>query len=284
MQNYNSKDQTSHDTNSDTSRQVATGDLTSPDSRDDSNENTVNQSNYTMTLQEAHAEFVKAALPISERTASRYCEMGKIDCLKIDPDSRELTNGRHFSYVVNPASLGEQFERMRERRELETRRSDMASHVATPVMPSLDTSSDDMTRHVKSVGLQESSGGFNEVTTPDNVAPLSKATTDNSGLLEELNKLRNENETLKAGESKLIRDKEIAEGIRNSVEVMAAKNNSEWRANVEELTSALAESQYKLGGAEGQLRAIGAPKERGSETNLSAPKKGSLTKIFRPFS
>jgi hypothetical protein len=280
MQNNHSHDQTGHDTSSDTSRQVATSGLASPDS----NKNAVNQSNYTMTLQEAHAEFAKAALPISERTASRYCEMGKIDCLKIDPDSRELTDGRHFSYVVNPASLGEQFERMRERRELETRRSDMSSHVATPVMPRLDASSDDMSRHVKPLRLQESSEDFIEMTAADNVEPLSKATADNSILLEELNKLRNENETLKAGESKLIRDKEIAEGIRNSVEVMAAKNNSEWRANVDELTSALAESQYKLGGAEGQLRAIGAPKERGSETNLSAPKKGSLTKIFRPFS
>ncbi|MBT8138167.1 MAG: hypothetical protein KJP25_00220 [Gammaproteobacteria bacterium] len=241
-----------------------------PDNPEDSASVIASQENYTMTVTEAHAVFTKVGLPISERTVSRYCARGRIDCLKIDPESGEITDGKHFSYVINPGSLNKQFERMREKRDLEKRRADRSSHDLPIVSASRDVSSDDMTSQNTSESPDALNADSIEMIRPDTVKPLSNNVTSEKGVwVTKVEKLRKEIELLRANESKLIRDKEIAEGIRHNVEEMARKNDGEWRANLKEVTSALTASQHKLGGAEAQLRALQPPKGNGSK-NFSA--------------
>lgn len=275
MQNNHSHDQTGHDTNSDTSRLVATGVSTSPDNREDTNKNALNQANYTMTIQEAHAEFEKAALPISERTASRYCEKGKLDCLKIDPDSREVTDGKHFNYVVNPASLSKQLERMREKRELENRRSDIASHVETPTAPPHDMSSYDKPSHDTSEPVQQLNEDFIKMTEPDTVEVVSEVF---------ITPLKNENL-----EAKLVEATTKIAALETSLLNERIEKSAAYQVRDEvikqssALVDKLSDSQYKLGGAEVQLRALGTPQKYGSEANSDDQKKKSLTERFNPF-
>lgn len=246
-----------HDRGNDLSGQVMTTVATAPDNRDDSNSSAVNKASHTMTLTEAHAEFANAGLPISERTTSRYCARGKIDCLKIDPETGEETDGKHFTYVVNPGSLAKQFARMHEKRELENRRLDMSRQGASPVSTSPDMSSDDMSRHDMSEPVQALNKDFIEATqlgTVDTVAePVAAAQED----LEK--KLKEAQQQISDLEKQLI-DTEIEKRAAFSVRDLVVKQSSE-------LADKFGDTKYQLGAAEAQLQALEAPKNHGSETH-----------------
>ena len=75
-------------------------------------------SRYSMLAEEALVEFQKAGLPIKLRTIQRYCWRGKLDCIKIDPDTREPTEGGSGVYLIDPASILPRIEQLLDRKEL----------------------------------------------------------------------------------------------------------------------------------------------------------------------
>jgi hypothetical protein len=74
-------------------------------------------SRYTMTAEEAVAEFRKAGVPVKLRSVQRYCRRQKLDCIKIDPDTREETDAGNGIYLIDPASVPRRIEQMLDRKE-----------------------------------------------------------------------------------------------------------------------------------------------------------------------
>ena len=74
-------------------------------------------SRFTLTVDQVAEQFATAGLPISQRTVQRYCSSGKIDCIRIDPDSRLPTEKNAYTFLIDPASLTKRMEELRERRE-----------------------------------------------------------------------------------------------------------------------------------------------------------------------
>jgi hypothetical protein len=75
------------------------------------------QSRYTMTAEEAVAEFRKAGVPVKLRSVQRYCRRQKLDCIKIDPDTREETDAGNGIYLIDPVSIPRRIEQMLDRKE-----------------------------------------------------------------------------------------------------------------------------------------------------------------------
>lgn len=75
-------------------------------------------SRYSLTPVEALAKFTEAGLKIKLRTVQRYCRRKKIDCIKIDPETQELTDQDHGVYLVDEASVTKRIGTMLDRQEL----------------------------------------------------------------------------------------------------------------------------------------------------------------------
>ena len=73
-------------------------------------------SRYSLTAEAASLRFSDAGVPRSPRTVMRYCQVGHLDCIKIDTENRER-------YLVTPDSV--------ERRIDELLSVDLSRHVAT---------------------------------------------------------------------------------------------------------------------------------------------------------
>jgi len=254
---------TSHDMlGQELSRQDASPAMTGSDSHDVKNFSAVNKANYTMTIAEAHREFGAVGLPISERTASRYCEKGKMDCLKIDPDTGEITTGKHFNYVINPGSLQKQFERMREKRELENRRVDMTRQILSPPSSRHDASEHVEAKQDTSESVQNLNEDFFRMTAPDTPYAVSKPaeiTAPAEPDVELSKSLDERDKKIKDLEKELINmeiEKRVAYKVRD--EIMEQSKA---------LVDKISDSQYNLGAAESQLKSLMAPKEHESENH-----------------
>ena len=90
-------------------------------------------SRFTLTVDQVAEQFATAGLPITQRTVQRYCSSGKIDCIRIDPDTRLPTEKNAYTFLIDPASLSKRMEELRERREF--------------VTPTGDASPGDTSRH-----------------------------------------------------------------------------------------------------------------------------------------
>ncbi len=114
---------------------VATGHEETRQSRD--------TSRFTLTVDQVAEQFADAGLPISQRTVQRYCSSGKIDCIRIDPDSRLPTEKNAYTFLIDPASLTKRMEELRERREFISPTDDASA----PDLPRHDGTRRDETRH-----------------------------------------------------------------------------------------------------------------------------------------
>ncbi len=100
-------------------------------------------SRYTLTVDQVAEQFAEAGLPISQRTVQRYCSSGKIDCIRIDPDSRLPTEKNGYTFLIDPASLTKRMEELRERREFVS----PTGETSAPDTPRHDGTRRDETRH-----------------------------------------------------------------------------------------------------------------------------------------
>ncbi len=123
------------DTTDDIPGHVATGHEETRQSRD--------ASHFTLTVDQVAEQFAEAGLPISQRTVQRYCSSAKIDCIRIDPESRLPTEKNAYTFLINPASLTKRMEELRERREFISPTDDASA----PDLPRHDGTRRDETRH-----------------------------------------------------------------------------------------------------------------------------------------
>jgi len=74
-------------------------------------------SRYTMTVAEAVIEFENYGCPITDRTVQRYCQAGKLRVVRVEPDTRQLTERDPYMFLIDPASVRERVAILVEMRE-----------------------------------------------------------------------------------------------------------------------------------------------------------------------
>ena len=74
-------------------------------------------SRYTMTVAEAVIEFENYGCPITDRTVQRYCQAGKLRVIRVEPDTRQLTERDPYMFLIDPASVRERIAILVEMRE-----------------------------------------------------------------------------------------------------------------------------------------------------------------------
>src|SRR5947199_10623143 len=97
--------------NDDVSRQVATSD----------------DSDFTLTIDDALELYARAGLPRTPRSIQRYCAKGHLDCRRIETPFGD-------KYMISPTSVAKHIAYIEEVRPVATGR-DEPRHVATPVAP-----------------------------------------------------------------------------------------------------------------------------------------------------
>jgi len=74
-------------------------------------------SHYTMTVAEAVIEFANFGCPITDRTVQRYCQAGKLRVIRVEPDTRQLTQRDPYMFLIDPESVKERVAILVEMRE-----------------------------------------------------------------------------------------------------------------------------------------------------------------------
>ena len=83
---------------------------------------------YTMTPDQAAEDFATGGIPVSLRSVQRYCQTGKLDCVRIDPDTRELTSKKNYDYMIDPNSIPKRLEQLREKADFKSTSSGVRPH------------------------------------------------------------------------------------------------------------------------------------------------------------
>ena len=105
-------------------------------------------SKYTYSVADAVLAFHEASMSITDRTVQRYCHSGKLRALRVDPDTRQLTDKDNYLFLIDPASIPERVAQLREKQEFVS-----PTVVATrPVMSRPDMTSHDKSEPVAPVG------------------------------------------------------------------------------------------------------------------------------------
>ncbi len=106
-------------------RQVSPADETQPDT-----------SRYRLTIDEASQLFAAAGVPRSARTITRFCQLGDLDCLRVETE-------KNFKWLVDEASAEKRIEALKQAITFSKKQyQDMSSHVETN-----NETQPDMSRH-----------------------------------------------------------------------------------------------------------------------------------------
>ncbi len=62
-------------------------------------------SRYNMTVAEAHAEFQRGGLEITERTLQRYCNSGKLHAVKVDTETRQPADREPTMFLIDATTV-----------------------------------------------------------------------------------------------------------------------------------------------------------------------------------
>lgn len=104
-------------------------------------------SKYTYSVADAVLAFHQASMSITDRTIQRYCHSGKLRAVRVDPDTRQLTDKDNYLFLIDPTSIPERVAQLREKQEFVS-----PTVVATrPVTSRPDATSHDMSEPVASV-------------------------------------------------------------------------------------------------------------------------------------
>ena len=112
-------------------------------------------SHYSLTPHDARSLFADAGLPLRLRTVQRYCRQGKLDCLKIDPETQELTEKANGVYIIKEESVRKRI-------------GDMHDHEALSGTTSRDKTRPIATGHDQS--RQDATGHDTPASPPDDIA------------------------------------------------------------------------------------------------------------------
>jgi hypothetical protein len=106
-------------------RQVSPADETQPDT-----------SRYRLTIEEASQLFAAAGVPRSARTITRFCQLGDLDCLRVETE-------KNFKWLVDEASAEKRIEALKQAITFSKKQyQDMSNHVETN-----NETQPDMSRH-----------------------------------------------------------------------------------------------------------------------------------------
>ncbi len=72
---------------------------------------------FTYSVADSVLAFREASMSITERTVQRYCQSGKLRAMRVDPDTRELTDKDNYLFLIDPASIPERVAQLREKQE-----------------------------------------------------------------------------------------------------------------------------------------------------------------------
>jgi len=87
-------------------------------------------------------------MSITERTVQRYCHSGKLRAVRVDPDTRQLTDKDNYLFLIDPASIPERVAQLREKQEF--------------VSPTIVATGHDKSEPVAPVGEQENEQAHSE--------------------------------------------------------------------------------------------------------------------------
>jgi len=156
-------------------------------------DNTYNQqdiSKYTYSVADAVLAFHEASMSITDRTVQRYCHSGKLRAVRVNPDTRQLTDKDNYLFLIDPASIPERVAQLREKQEFVS-----PTIVATrPVTSRLDATGHDKSEPVAPVVRQEEEKGKSEELKKlkENVMSLEIDKRVRDGLLDQMKEDRKE--------------------------------------------------------------------------------------------
>ena len=93
-------------------------------------------SRYHLTIEEASQLFADAGVPRSQRTITRFCQLGDLDCLRVETE-------KNFKWLVDENSASKRIEELKQAVNFTKKPyQDMSSHVET-----ISETQPDMSRH-----------------------------------------------------------------------------------------------------------------------------------------
>ena len=104
---------------------VSTADETSPDT-----------TRYVLTTEEASRLFAEGGVPRSPRTITRFCQMGDLECIRVETE-------KNYKYLIDPSSAEKRIKQLQQAFHFSNKTSpDMSSYVETH-----NETQPDMSRH-----------------------------------------------------------------------------------------------------------------------------------------
>jgi hypothetical protein len=80
---------------------------------------------YVLTIEEASRLFAEGGVPRSPRTITRFCQLGDLDCLRVETE-------KNFKYLIDRNSVEERIKQLQQALQFSNKTSpDMSSHVET---------------------------------------------------------------------------------------------------------------------------------------------------------
>ena len=58
-------------------------------------------SKFTYSVADAVLAFHEASMSITDRTVQRYCQSGKLRAVRVDPDTRQLTDKDNYLFLID---------------------------------------------------------------------------------------------------------------------------------------------------------------------------------------
>ena len=93
---------------------VSTDDQTSPDT-----------TRYVLTTEEASRLFAEGGVPRSPRTITRFCQMGDLECIRVETE-------KNYKYLIDPNSVEKRIKQLQQALHLSSKTSpDVSSYVET---------------------------------------------------------------------------------------------------------------------------------------------------------
>jgi hypothetical protein len=80
-------------------------------------QNPIDVSKYSCSVTETAEAFRASGISVSDRSVQRYCDSGKLDAVRLNPDTRELATDAYYVFMVNPDSIPPRIAQLREKQE-----------------------------------------------------------------------------------------------------------------------------------------------------------------------
>jgi len=171
---------------------------------------------FTLNVAEVLQEFLGQGCSTTERTIQRYCHNNKLAALRVDPDSREVTDKEPYIFLIDPNSVTKRISILKEQQEFS--RSTIVTAIRDTSRPAATVSDGDATMS-------------------DNVGDQS----DHSQLIE--------NEKLK----QRVHSLEIDKAVRDKMIEHYKEDRATWHEQAKDFVNSISQQSRQLGALETKL-------------------------------